>query len=221
MESIILLSHILDKNTPTYGDRDAFFIEENSEISKGDTANSSKWVFSTNHLGTHIDMPRHFFEEGKTLTDVPLDFWFSEKVQLIDIPCSNANLIEIEHLKSKIYIKTEVLLLRTGYDKYRNKDKYWNNNPGLSANLGVWLRKNFSNIKIIGFDFISLSSWKFREEGKKAHQTFLDPNGEGFPICVIEDMFLSGIKNYVNKIIIAPLFIDNSNGSPVTVFAKI
>ena len=221
MESHILLSHIFDQNTPSYGNRDQFSIEEISEISKGATANSTKWSFSTNHLGTHIDMPKHFFEKGQTLTDVPIDFWFSDNVQLIDLPCIDAKLIESEHLVENIDTETEILLIRTGYEKFRTTDKYWNDNPGLSAGLGVWLRKNRPNIKIIGFDFISLTSWKYRNEGKQAHKAFLDPHKDGHPICIIEDMALVNIKNTIHELIVAPIFIKNTNGGPVTVFANI
>ena len=220
MGSVVLLSHILDENTPTYGNRVAFSIEEISEISKGAIANSSKWTFSTNHLGTHIDMPNHFFENGKTLTDVPLDFWFSNKIQLIDVPCSYAKLIKIEDLTTTVNKETEILLIRTGYEKFRETNKYWNDNPGLSANLGIWLRENRPNIKMIGFDFISLSSWKYREEGKNAHQAFLNPKGSGKSICIIEDMTLNKIYVNLKSIIVSPFFVKNTNGGPVTVFAQ-
>lgn len=221
METIVLLSHILDQNTPTYGNRDRFTIEEISQISDGATANSSKWTFSNNHLGTHIDMPKHFFENGDTLNDIPLDLLFSDKIQLIDIQCLGAKLIKLDDLTEKITFGTEILLIKTGYEKFRKTDKYWNDNPGLSPSLGIWLRKNRQNIKMIGFDFISLSSWKFREIGKKAHKAFLDPKGKNSPILLIEDMCLSRIKKRVSKMFIAPLLVDKSNGSPVTVIAVI
>jgi len=124
MGSHILLSHIFDQDTPSYGNRDRFSIEGISEISKGATANSTKWSFSTNHLGTHIDMPKHFFEKGQTLTDVPIDFWCSDKVQLIDVPCLDAKLIELDHINEIINLETEILLIRTGYEKFRKKEKY-------------------------------------------------------------------------------------------------
>ena len=73
---------------------------------------------------------------------------------------------------------------------------------------------------MVGFDFISLISWKFRDEGKKAHQVFLDPNAEGQPICIIEDMSLNKINFNLKSIIISPLFVKNTNGGPVTVFAQ-
>lgn len=215
---MILLSHIIDEETPTYGNRDKFIIEENSRISNGESANSSKWIFTTNHLGTHIDMPKHFFDNGQTLTDVPVDFWVSDKVQLIDVPCVNAKLIEIDDIREHVNMETEILLIRTGYEKYRKLDKYWKDNPGLSASLGIWLREKRPNIRIVGFDFISLTSWKYRNEGKKSHKAFLNLNVEGNPICVIEDMKLQNIKIPLNRIVISPIFILNSNGSPVTAF---
>ena len=111
MGSQILLSHVINHDTPSYGNRDRFSIVEISEISKGATANSSKWSFSTNHIGTHIDMPKHFFENGQTITDVPLNFWFSDKIQLIDVPCLSAKLIESFHITDVIDLDTEILLI--------------------------------------------------------------------------------------------------------------
>lgn len=218
-KTIILLSHLLDSNTPSYGNRDRLHIEETSEISKGDSANSSRWTFETNHLGTHIDMPKHFFVDGQTLTDFPLDFWFSNKVQLIDIPCVSAKLIELEIIIDNIDYSTEVLLIRTGFERYRGTAKYWNDNPGLSASFGLWLRKNRPNIKTVGFDFISLTSWKYREEGKKAHHAFLNPEGIGNPICIVEDMALKNSNEQIKELIISPIMMSNSNGAPVTIFS--
>jgi arylformamidase len=218
---MILLSHVIDSNTPTYGNRDKFFVDEVSKIADGASANSSKWVFSTNHLGTHIDMPKHFFDDGATLTDVPLDFWFSKKIQLVDVICEKAILIDVDHITEKVLNDTEVLLIRTGYEKYRSSGKYWTDNPGLAANLGKYLRQYYPKIRIVGFDFLSLTSWKYRDEGKFAHQTFLDPVGIGNPVCIIEDMKLNSVNKNINNILVSPLFSKNSNGSPVSVFADL
>ncbi len=215
---MILLSHIIDTDTPTYGNRDKFILEETSCVADGASANSSKWTFSSNHLGTHIDMPNHFFDDGKTLTEVPLDFWYSDRVQLVEVPCNSAKLIEINDLTEDIKIETEVLLIKTGYEKYRKTEKYWNDNPGLSADFGEWVRINRAKIRIIGFDFISLTSWKYRDEGKKAHSMFLNPNGLGNPICLIEDIALQNYNNQIKRVTFSPIFVRSSNGAPITIF---
>ena len=218
MNNCVLLSHVLDENTPSYGGRDKLIIEQPSRIVEGRSANSSKWTFTNNHLGTHIDVPRHFFDSGKTITDYSPRDWIFKKIQIIDVPCEMADLIGKEAIEYKIKSDIDLLLIRTNYEKYRSIDKYWNDNPGLSPELGLWLRENFLNLRAIGFDFISLTSWRYRDIGKEAHKVFLDPDGKYNPILIIEDMSLAQINNEISEVIIAPLFINRSNGSPVTIF---
>ena len=89
----ILLSHKLSANTPSYGNRDKFAINTNSAIKKGETANSSCWIFTNNHIGTHIDVPRHFSDTGKCTFDYPIDYFIFNKVALIDLKCEGGHLI--------------------------------------------------------------------------------------------------------------------------------
>ena len=63
-------------------------------------------------------------------------------------------------------------------------------------------------------DLISVSSYSNREEGRKAHHAFLNPK-EGESILLIEDMKLD-IDGPFNKVIVAPLLIDNADGAPCT-----
>lgn len=218
---MIILSHVIDSNTPTYGNRDSFSVDEVSQIKNGASANSSSWNFSSNHLGTHIDMPKHFYDNGKTLTDYGNEFWYSKKCFLIDIPCKKARLISNSDILEKIPLDVEFLLIRTGYEKYRLKDKYWNDNPGLAPEFAIWLKKNFVKLKFIGFDFISLTSWIYKDEGKEAHRKFLSTSRNHKPICIIEDMSLSVIKSPLKNIIVSPFFVKGGNGSPVTIFANL
>ena len=218
MSNYILLSHILDENTPSYGGIDKLIIEQPSRITEGGSANSSKWTFSNNHIGTHVDVPRHFYDSGKTITDYDPREWIFKKIQIIDVPCKKADLISKEAIEFKIRSDIDLLLIRTGYEKYRSIDKYWDDNPGLTPELGFWLRKNCKSIRAIGFDFISLTSWRYRDIGKEAHRVFLNPKGSNQPIWIIEDMSLISINNEISEVIIAPLFINKSNGSPVTIF---
>ena len=217
---MILLSHIIRPNIPSYGNRDNFIVEEMSQISEGNSSNNSKWIFSNNHLGTHVDVPRHFFDTGKAVTDYKPNDWIFKKIQIINLPCDKAKLIGIEHVENKIEKNIDLLLIRTGYEKYRTTDKYWDDNPGLTPELGFWLRENCNSIRAVGFDFISLSAWKYRNIGKEAHKAFLNPNGVNNSILIIEDMKLHHCARKIEIVIIAPLFVNQSNGSPVSVFAK-
>lgn len=224
MKNNICLSHIIKQNTPSYGNRDRIFIRTNSSIKKGESANSSCWIFSNNHVGTHIDAPNHFSELGKKTYEIPINDFIFDKVQLIDIPCHNAKLIDIEDLKrfnQLIARDTELLLIRTGYEKFREEDKYWNDNPGLTPKLADYFRTNYPDLRCVGFDFISLSSWKYREVGKKSHKAFLCPSEGAKGILIIEDMALAKVLSPMKQVIVAPLFVEDGNGGSVTVFANI
>lgn len=224
MKNRINLSHVICKDTPSYGNRDHILINKNSSIKDGETANTSSWSFSNNHIGTHIDTPNHFSEKGKKSYEIDINNFFFNEVQVIDLPCNKAKLIESNDLlkfKDSLSPDLELLLIRTGYEKYRQKNKYWNDNPGLSSELANFLRKTFPELRCVGFDFISLTSWKFRDEGKKSHLAFLCPSDDEKEILIIEDMKLSEIKSNINKVIVAPIFVEDGNGGAVTVFAEL
>ncbi len=216
----IFLSHELSDKTPTYGNRDRLTITPNTKIVDGDTANSFGFSFSTNHLGTHIDMPFHFCQNGKKVTDVNADYWIFSQIELLDIPCDKNQIIGINDIAPLMLNKDmEILLIKTGFEKYRGSEDYWKNNPGISPDLADYLRAEYPRLRTIGFDFISLTSYQNRALGKKAHLSFL--NNEKFPISIVEDMKLSDSPHMFNNLIISPLLMIELDASPVTIFAEI
>jgi kynurenine formamidase len=88
----IWLSHPLSVETPAYGGGHGLKIQSASSIANGDTANTGCWTFS-NHLGTHIDAPLHFFDGGMAISDYSPNFWVFHNAQLMDIPCEDGRLI--------------------------------------------------------------------------------------------------------------------------------
>jgi len=218
------LSYPLTESTSSYGDGERLNIEAKSSISKGDNSNTSKWILP-NHLGTHIDFSRHFFNHGKTVDDYAPEFWVFNSVLLIQVDLSRdmGRIITPEMVVPYIGEKAEIVLIKTGMGKYRNKRAYWEQNPGLSPEIGLLIRRDFPNIRVVGFDFISVSSWQHREIGREAHRAFLDPDGQKGPILLIEDMDFSRIDDSVciKRLIILPLRVTGTNGAPCTVIAEV
>lgn len=221
MSNFVLLSHVLKQDTPSYGNRDKVIIRVNSSIKAGETANSSCLVLSNNHIGTHIDVPRHFSIDGKRTVDYPIGDYVFEKCQVIDLPRREACLIGPDDLK-EIIIRPdiELLLIRTGFENLRGQDSYWNDNPGLAPELADYLRERFPKLHCVGFDFISVTSWKHRAEGRLAHKAFLVPENGGKEIWAIEDMSLKDAPANINRVIVAPLMVEDGNGTAVTVIAE-
>ena len=218
----ILLSHTLNEATPSYGNRDKIIIEANSSISDGETANTSRWTFTNNHIGTHIDVPKHFSDTGKCTFDYPIGYFIFNKVAFIDLHCKGGHLIGPEDLEMMdIPSDIEFLAIRTGFENYRYEDKYWNNNPGLKSSLASYIRTKFPKLRCLGFDFISITSWLHRSEGKLAHKAFLFPENGEREILAIEDMSLLGVNKEIDQIIVSPLFMGDGNGGSVTVICKL
>ncbi len=217
----IFLSYSLTPETPAYGNGDSLGIEPLNRMDAGDSCNTLQLKLP-NHLGTHIDSPRHFSYTGKTITDYPAGFWIFTHPHILDIsPVSPGHLIGTGDLSlSDVENNIDILMVKTGFGKLREKALYWENNPGFAANLFVDLRNRFPSLKILGFDTISLSSFSNRNEGRKAHRAFLDSQQ---PILLLEDMDLRMIdaNTKIVRVIISPLMVENADGAPCTVFAEI
>lgn len=214
------MSHPLDDKTPSYGNRDFLKISPNSKIVNGIGANTSSLSFSNNHMGTHMDTPYHFCENGKKTLEYSAEEFYFNNVGIINHPCTSAKLIGINDLNlNTVNLDIDFLFINTSFEKYRGDKKYINDNPGLHADLANVLRNKFLNLKGVGFDFISLTSWKFREEGKKSHKSFLCNKRS---LLVIEDVSFKELNtSQIDWTIISPLRTSDGNGGPVTIISKI
>ena len=221
-EDKIYLSYPLNNNTPTYGNRTRVAVSKLKSTAEGSTVNESM-ISLPLHSGTHIDFPYHFFENGTKHDSFSADFWFFENILLIEIDQTNL-IIESQLINKleKVNHKNEyeLLLIKTGASNYRNEPEYWKHNFGLSPKIAFYLRENFKQVRAVGMDFISLSSYQHSSIGKEAHLEFLNPKS---PILVIEDMNFSQISAITRfkGIVILPLRIDEADGSPVTCIATL
>lgn len=218
----IWLSYTIGENTPLYGGRsENYNIYKTSSIKHGKVANDTR-IETTVHVGTHIDMPYHFYEDGQTINDFDVDFWFFKKPLFIELePLSFVVKDELINLLEKVENKNyDILIVKTGICKLRNKESYWKKNYGFAPEIYEYLIVKFPNIKVLGFDSISISSWQNRDMGKISHKYFLNPKK---PILILEDMDLNGINkdSKLHEILVSPLRIENCDGLPCTVVGTV
>lgn len=220
MKTKIYLSHFLSEDTPGYGGNKGFFTNITKNMCCGDSCNQQEWKF-TNHIGTHIDCPKHFDKNGKSLSDYPAEFWFMQNVCFLEITIEEDLLIDLKGYVDQIDDDCEFLIIKTGFCNIRDQKAYWESGPGLKACSGKLLRELKPNLKAIGFDFISLTSFQHREEGRSAHKAFLHSEGVGNPILIVEDMDLTKLNKAPENVVIAPLLVTDADGAQVTVLADI
>lgn len=222
--SWIYLSHRLDQATPLYGGG-GVAIERIRRLDDGDTANASALRLPA-HAGTHLDAPHHFDAEGKSLDDFPAGFWRCVRPWLIDCPAQPGEILGLARLGEALEAvppETDLLLLRTGFEAWRDKDPqtYAARGPGLAPEIADWLRRR-RQLKILGFDFISVSSFMHREAGRQAHRAFLCAHDSGSaPILLLEDMALARMPGLPAEVWVVPLRFERADGAPVTVLASV
>src|SRR5262245_17177952 len=64
----------LTPDLPVWPGDDDISVTPLARIASGDTTNVSALSF-TSHVGTHVDAPWHFIDEGAKLNDLALDRW--------------------------------------------------------------------------------------------------------------------------------------------------
>ncbi len=214
MPRINFLSYSIDEHGPVYPGDLPVSIAKVRDIKKHDSCNTSL-VMLSNHAGTHLDTPRHFFEKGKTIREYrPSELRFTEPY-LIDCHKRSGEAIKPADLELRGKEKqADIVLLRTGFGRYRAKDPeaYCRDNPFISPQAARCMIRNFPRIKAVGIDTISISTRKNSNLGKESHKILL---GKG--ILIIEDMFFPhDIKNTI-EINVFPVFKGCPDGSPCVV----
>ena len=217
MSRHIFLSYFLDKKTPLYGGSKGIEIIKLNDILKGDTANTKKLTLH-NHSGTHIDFPNHFIKNGKVSNDYSADFWIFNNPYLFTLNVSENEIILLSDEQiNLIPSNTDFLVLKTGFYKYRKTKKFWNNNPGIHPELAKKIKTKCPNLRVLGMDFISLTSYQNRKLGRVAHKKFLGEND----ILLVEDMKLDKLTVNPIKIMCFPMMVKGLDGAPVSIIAEL
>ncbi len=230
-----LLSHPLTERTPAYRDNPSPRIEATKTVAAD--GNRSYSITFGNHTGTHLDAPAHFHQEGRPLGGLALDDLLFRHPALVDIPAGDDTLIEIDDFEPWLdrLAEADLLLVRTGYGALcRDSDpaRYRHRGPGFAGPAAAWLRRRLPQLRALGMDFISAAAPAHPEAGRAFHLAALDEGrvrgrpsvsapDAGRAVLLIEDMRLdpSLTDSDLGRVLVAPLWLSELDGAPVTVVA--
>lgn len=212
----LFLSYPLGLNTPVYGNYKPVKMQPQCSMEQGHVSNKVDLELD-NHTGTHIDFPRHFLKEGATGDELPARFFLFSNVQVAEVT-KQRGLIgpeDLQHLEEDEEL--ELLLLKTGLCYQRQEEAYWKTNPGIAPEVAAFLRKLYPNLRLLGFDLISLNSFEHEEAGIQAHKEFL-----GGGMLILEDVDLREVKagTAFEQVVVAPLLLESCDGAPCSVIAS-
>ena len=122
---------------------------------------NAQYIQTSNHMGTHLDSPRHFVTNGKTIDQIPLEWLYGPGV-IVDLSDEMDDLAVYtpQMIESRVEIREgDLLYLHTGWERYAqfgsepDEERYIHRHPGAHPALVDWLLEK--KIHIWAVDCIS------------------------------------------------------------------
>lgn len=168
------------------------------------------------HAGTHMDAPRHFVDDGRTIDLLDLEKCVGPAL-VIDLshkaPNSLMTVADLADHAAQIGPGSR-LLLRTDWDLHAEQPDYRTSFPRISPELATWLVEQ--GVWLVGLEMPSVASLQDKEELTVVHQTLL--RGE---VVIIE--CLANLRDLPSQVtfMALPLKIQSGDGSPIRAIAVI
>ena len=204
---LIDVSVPLDAQLPTYPHNTPFSLEPIKRIARGDSSNVSTLHMSA-HTGTHVDAPRHFFDQGAGTESLPLELLIG-RARVIEID-SRAG-VAAEDLAS-IDLSDDIrVLIKTHNSRLWGSPEFHEDYVGVTDSGARHLVEH--GIKVVGVDYLSVE--KFHNPGAPAHHVLL-----GAGTIVIEGLNLREVDPGVYEMFCLPLRVVGSDGAPARVVLR-
>jgi arylformamidase len=179
-------------------------IEKSSSIARGNIVNLSS-ISMGSHNGTHVDAPKHFYDQGLTIDKLPLEHLIGpakvfEFKQEMSISRANLQTCPIQ--------AGDIILLKTRNSALLNRAEFSPDFTYLELDAAEYLT-GFP-IRTFGFDYLTIDPYDSKDFS--AHYRLLGQN-----IVIIEGLNLSQITPGEYQMVALPLKLRDGDGSPARV----
>jgi arylformamidase len=197
----------LEASLPTYPGDTPFTIEAVKRIAHGDTSNVSTLHMSA-HSGTHVDAPRHYFDEAPGADALPLELMLG-RARVVEINSrSGIGAAELADLDLSDDIR---ILFKTSNSRLWASPEFNRNYVGVTASGAEHLIAH--GIKVVGVDYLSVE--EFKQPGAPAHHVLL-----GAGAIIIEGLNLRDVEPGVYDMLCLPLRVVGADGAPARVLLR-
>lgn len=192
--NLIDISSPLDNGMDTHSSMESYERKWIRRIGEESSANLSVYSMIS-HVGTHVDAPFHFYEDGEKLDNISIKRLMG-KAQIISV--ENSITVSGEFLKNT-YKNTDILLFKFGSNRYDRKYDYFDESAIKFLAL--------NNVKAIGTDNVTVDSIN---SGYKIHRLIFKNN-----ILIIPGLVLDCVNmEKVYSFICLPILIKDSEAAP-------
>jgi arylformamidase len=193
---------------PAYPGNPEFELQPIKRIAEGGSSNVSRLVLGT-HTGTHVDAPRHFFDDGAGVDALPLDLLLG-RARVVEI--SKRGGIGREDLAAaglredlRVLLKTPNSALWQGGEGFHQDYTY------LTEDGARYLVDQ--GVKVVGIDYLSVE--QFKKAGAPAHRALLSQS-----VVIIEGLNLAEAEPGMYEMYCLPLRVAGGDGAPARVVLK-
>jgi arylformamidase len=192
----------------TYPGNPELELQPVKRIAEGASSNVSRLVMGT-HTGTHVDAPRHFYDDRPGVDALPLDLLIG-RARVIAFPSRGG--IGEEQLAAVGLLEDLRVLLRTPNSAlWRSSTGFYQDYAYLTEAGARYLVEQ--GVKVVGVDYLSVE--QFKKPGAPAHHALLGNN-----VVIIEGLDLSDAEPGIYEMYCLPLRVAGADGAPARVVLK-
>lgn len=192
---------------PAYPGNPDFELQPVKRIADGASSNVSRLVMGT-HTGTHVDAPKHFFDDGLGVDALPLDLLLG-RARVVEITKRGG--IGATELTEAGLREDIRVLLKTSNSALWNGEGFHQDYTHLTEGGARYLVEQ--GVKVIGIDYLSVE--QFKKAGAPAHRALLSQG-----VVIIEGLNLSEAEPGMYEMYCLPLRIAGGDGAPARVILK-
>lgn len=207
VSKLLDVSVLLRPGMPVYPGNPEFEFAPVKRVAQGASSNVSKLTLGT-HTGTHVDAPRHFFDDKPGIDALPLDLLIG-RARVVDLPERGG--ITEAHLAAAGLREDLRVLLKTPNSALWNSNAFHKDYTYLTEGAARFLVDQ--GVKVVGVDYLSVE--QFKKAGAPAHHVLL-----GSSVVIIEGLNLSDAEPGQYEMYCLPLRIADADGAPARVVLK-
>jgi len=198
------ISLTISPNLPTWPGDPGLELEQFESMDKGAHANVTR-ICSSVHLGTHVDAPHHFLNDGRTVESLPLD--------VLTGPCYVTQLPDgIEAITSEVLDRAEITSemkrvlfgTRNSHLWARGESKFQTDFVAITEDGAEWLVEH--GVQLVGVDYLSVAPYG---DSVPTHTVLLKAG-----VVVVEGLNLSQVVRGFYDLYCLPLKLAGSDGAP-------
>lgn len=139
-------------------------------------------IIMSDHCGTHIDSLRHLNPKAPGAESIPLEYCYGDGVVLDFTAKPYGTFISVDDVRESLekisytLKPLDLVLIRTGADRFNKSPEYFKNHSGMSREATIWLIEQ--GIKVMGIDAITfeppIDAMFERKKFWEAHRVMLE-----------------------------------------------